>query len=113
MATQAELAGAENPDGCEMNRFAPTLLGRAAEQRQHEFLYWEFHEGGFRQAALYRGRWKGIRSGGPDAPVLLYDLEEDVAEKSDVAAVHPDIAGKIGAYLATARADSADWRPAW
>ncbi len=56
--------------------FVPTLLGKTAEQQQHEFLYWEFHEGGFKQAALYQGRWKGIRAGGPDEPVKLYDLQQ-------------------------------------
>ena len=99
MATAAELAGAEVPDGCDSISFVPTLLGQTAKQQRHEFLYWEFHEGGFKQAALYQGRWKGIRSGGPDAPVVLYDLREDIAEKTDVAAEHPDIAAKIGAYL--------------
>lgn len=113
MATAAELACAKMPDGCDSISFAPTLLGRAAEQQEHEFLYWEFHEGGFKQAALYQGRWKGIRSGRPDAPVELYDLRTDVAEKTNVAAAHPDIAATIGAYLATARSDSADWRPHW
>ena len=86
MATAAELAGAEVPDGCDSISFVPTLLGQTSEQPRHEFLYWEFHEGGFKQAALYQGRWKGIRSGGPDAPVVLYDLREDIAEKTDVAA---------------------------
>jgi arylsulfatase A-like enzyme len=88
-------------------------LGKTAEQRTHEFLYWEFHEGGFKQAALYQGRWKGIRSGAPDAPVALYDLRTDIAEKSNVATQHPDIAAKIGDYLAGARSASPDWEPQW
>jgi arylsulfatase A-like enzyme len=113
MATAAELAGAPLPADRDSLSFAPTLLGRAGEQTAHEFLYWEFHEGGFKQAALYRGRWKGIRSGGPDARVVLYDQQNDVAEKTDVAAQHPDIAQKIGAYLQTARSESADWTPQW
>ena len=66
MATAAELAGAKAPDGCDSISFVPTLLGKSAAQPQHEFLYWEFHEGGFKQAALYQGRWKGIRSGSPE-----------------------------------------------
>lgn len=113
MATAAELAGAKMPDGCDSISFAPTLLGRPAEQQEHEFLYWEFHEGGFRQAALYQGRWKGIRRGGPDAPVELYDLQTDIAEKTNVAAAHPEVAATIGAYLASARSESPDWQPHW
>ncbi len=113
MATAAELAGAKAPPGCDSISFVPTLDGKLAEQQQHEFLYWEFHEGGFKQAALYQGRWKGIRSGASDAPIALYDLQTDIGEKTDIAAEHPDIAAKIGAYLAGARSDSPDWQPKW
>lgn len=111
--TAAELAGADSPANLDGFSLVPTLRGNPQEQRAHEFLYWEFHEGGFQQAALYRGRWKGIRRGGPDAPVKLYDQENDVAEKRDVAADHPDIAEKIGAYLQTARTPLPEWEPRW
>lgn len=109
MATAAELAGANVPDGCDSISFVPTLLGRSSEQREHEFLYWEFHERGFSQAALYQGRWKGIRERSLTGPLALYDLKNDVAEKTNVAAEHPEIAAKIDAYLKTARSESPDW----
>jgi hypothetical protein len=42
--------------------------------------------------------------GGPDAPVQLFDQDQnDVAEENNVADKHPDIAAKIGDYLKTAR----------
>jgi arylsulfatase A-like enzyme len=113
MATAAELAGAKPPANIDSISFAPTLLGNAAAQKQHEFLYWEFHEGGFKQAALYQGRWKGIRAGAADAPVQLFDLHNDVAEKTDVAAQHADIAKRIGDYLITARTPLPEWEPRW
>ena len=112
-ATAAELAGAVVPDGLDSISFAPTLLGRPAEQAPHEFLYWEFHEGGFQQAALYQGRWKGLRRGAPDAPVRVFDLQEDPAEKTDVAARHPEIAARLDGYLQNARSDSPDWPARW
>jgi len=108
-ATAAELAGAELPDGLDSISFVPTLLGRTEDQRKHEFLYWEFHERGFSQAALYQGRWKGIRERSMDAPLQLYDLENDLGETTDVADKHPDIVARIDAYLRTARSESADW----
>lgn len=113
LATAAELAEAAVPNGCDSLSFVPTLRGQSAAQRQHEFLYWEFHEGGFKQAALYQGRWKGIRSGSSAAPVQLFDQDDDIAEQFDVAAKYPDIAGKIGDFMATARHPSADWEPLW
>ncbi|MHB1309714.1 MAG: arylsulfatase [Limisphaerales bacterium] len=113
MATAAELAGAQVPANLDSISFAPTLLGDDAAQKQHEFLYWEFHEGGFKQAALYQGRWKGLRSGAPDAPVRLFDLRSDVAEQHDVATQHPEVARRIGDYLQTARTPSPAWEPKW
>lgn len=113
MATAAELAGVQPPANIDSISFAPTLLGNVAAQKQHEFLYWEFHEGGFKQAALYQGRWKGIRAGAADAPVQLFDLHNDAAEKADVAAKHADIAKRIGDYLQTARTPLPEWEPRW
>ena len=109
MAAAAELAGAKLPPGRDSVSFVPALVGRAADQRRHEFLYWEFHERGFSQAALYQGRWKGIRERTPDAPLALYDLANDIGEKTDVAAKHPEVVAKLNAYLKTARSDSPDW----
>lgn len=113
MATAAQLAAVKTPEGCDSVSFVPTLLGQPDTQQKHEFLYWEFHEGGFKQAALYQGRWKGIRSGGPDASVALFDQQADIAEKTNVAEQHPDIAARIGEYLRQARSESSDWEPKW
>ena len=70
--------------------------------RKHGFLYWEY--GLNRQAVLYQGRWKGLRIG-VHGPLALHDLQNDVAEKNNVAAQHPDIVGKIETYLKTARTE--------
>jgi arylsulfatase A-like enzyme len=113
MATAAELAGSKAPEGLDSISLVPTLKGNGSAQKNHEFLYWEFHEGGFRQAALYQGRWKGIRSGSADAPVRLFDTDADPAEKINVAGKYPEIARKVGEYLAGARSDSADWPARW
>jgi arylsulfatase A-like enzyme len=112
MATAVELSGAKMPDGCNSLSFAPALLG-AGEQQQHEFLYWEFHEGGFKQAALYQGRWKAIRSGTASSTPILYDLKNDLSEQNNVADKNPEIVKKLVAYLDTARRESPDWVPAW
>ena len=113
LATATDLAGITLPTGLDSVSFVPTLLGKTANQRQHEFLYWEFHEGGFKQAALYQGRWKGIRAGGPDEPMKLFDLSNDIAEQTDVAAQHADVATAISDYLKSARSESPDWQPDW
>ena len=52
MSTATDLAGVAPPNNTDSLSFAPTLLGTKAKQKEHEFLYREFHEGGFKQAAL-------------------------------------------------------------
>ncbi|RYD69746.1 MAG: N-acetylgalactosamine-6-sulfatase, partial [Verrucomicrobiaceae bacterium] len=108
MATASELVGTKAPEDTQSISFLPALLNRSDEQKKHEFLYWEFHERGFSQAALYQGRWKGIRSGA-DAPIVLYDLQLDLKESTNVAAENPEIVSKIEEFLKTARSESADW----
>lgn len=109
MATAAELAGAAVPEGCDSISFVPSLLGAPDRQKQHEFLYWEFHERGFSQAALYQGHWKGIRERSPDAPLQVFDLKNDIAEKNNVAADNPEITAKLDNYLKTVRSETPDW----
>ncbi len=108
-ATAMELAGTTTPAGLDSISFAPTLLGRAAGQRKHEFLYWEFHTGNLStQAALLDGRWKGVRQV-RSIPLELYDLASDVGESHNVVAEHPEIADRLVKYLATAREDVSNW----
>ena len=109
MATVAELTGVKPPANLDSLSLVPTLLGRVQEQKKHEFLYWEFHEGGSSQAVLMNGRWKGIRLERRTAPLELYDLQNDIGEANNVAAEHPDIVAEIEAYLKTARNDNPDW----
>ena len=106
LPTAAELAGCKIPSGIDGLSIVPTLLG-AGEQRQHGFLYWEFHEGGSKQAVRMEN-WKAIRPR-LDAPLELYDVQNDIGETSNVAAQHPDLVAKIEAYLKTARTESKPW----
>jgi len=100
--TAAELAGVSAPANIDGISVMPALLGR--EQREHEYLYWEFHERGFTQA-LRLGNWKGIRFGS-DRAIELYNLGSDVGEKNDVADEHPDIVTRMAALFKTSRTDS-------
>jgi arylsulfatase A-like enzyme len=111
LPTAADLAGAKAPDGLDGLSVAPTLLGQGG-QKQHDFLYWEFHERGFQQA-VRTGDWKALRLK-PDAPLELYDLKTDLGEKHYVAGEHPDAVARVEAYLKEARTESKEFpiRPA-
>ncbi|RUL88315.1 arylsulfatase [Tautonia sociabilis] len=113
--TLAELAGPEAvaalPDDLDGLSVVPSLIGPEAAgrtQEEHEFLYWEFHEGRASKQAVRMGRWKGVRLA-PDGPLELYDLETDLGEEKDQAAEHPEIVARIEAYLSIARTESPAW----
>lgn len=106
MPTLAVLSGSDallNTDGICM---APTLLGVPKKQKEHEYLYWEFHERGFAQA-IRMGRWKAIQL--PGGSPELYDLQTDLRETTNVAADQPKVMAKVRQYLAAARTPSPFW----
>jgi arylsulfatase A-like enzyme len=108
LPTVAELIGVPAPAGVDGVSLVPTLLDRPG-QRQREYLYWEFHEGGSSQAVLLDGRWKGLRLARRSAPLQLYELRSDVSEEHDVAAQNPQVVARIEAILARARTEHPDW----
>ncbi len=105
LPTLAELAGVRPPANTDGISLVPTLLGEPS-QKGHEFLYWEFHEGGSIQA-VRMGRWKAVRPFG--RPLELYDLQTDIGETHNVADDHPDVVAKIEKYLTTVRTESEFW----
>ncbi len=106
LPTAAELAGATAPSGLDGISMAAALLGK--KQRNHEYLYWEFHERGFSQAVRL-GNWKGVRVGARSRPIELFDLSTDPGEKRDVAAQNPEIVAKFAQLMKTARTDSKEF----
>jgi arylsulfatase A-like enzyme len=107
LPTVAELIGAKAPTKIDGLSIVPTLLGKGT-QKQHDFLYWEFHEG-FAQG-VRMGDWKAVKDkfGGK---LELYDLKTDLGETSDVADRNPEVVARIEAYLKTARTDDPNWVP--
>jgi arylsulfatase A-like enzyme len=103
--TLAELAGAKTPAGLDGISMARALRG--GTQPTHDGFYWEFHERGFQQAARM-GKWKAVRLA-KDAPLELYDLDEDPGETANLASTQPDVVKRLDDYLKRARTDSARW----
>jgi arylsulfatase A-like enzyme len=107
LPTAAELAGATAPENTDGISMVPALLGQP--QRQHDYLYWEFHEGPRSKQAIRLGDWKAVRFGGPGKPIELYDLKTDASEKRNVAGQHRDVIAKAEKILNTARTDHPNW----
>jgi arylsulfatase A len=96
LPTACMLAGVSQPYNSDGKSFVAALTGES-QQPAHEHLYFEFHEGDGAQA-VRRGNWKavirGIKTKNPQ-PLELYDLENDLAEKNNVAGEQPDKAGEM------------------
>ena len=105
LPTACDLAGVKVPatDGISL---VPTITGKG-EQKKHDFLYWEFHEGGSKQAVRYRD-WKAICPA-PGQALSLYDTKSDVSESNDVAKENPAVVKVIEEYLKGARTESTDF----
>ena len=100
MATFCDIAGIENYEERYRNKdiendyfdgisIYPTLTGEG-EQKQHDHLYWEFHE--TNMIGVRKGNWKlVVKAGTPQ----LYDLATDLHEDHDLAAQYPDIVKEL------------------
>jgi arylsulfatase A-like enzyme len=104
LPTVAEIAGATAPANVDGISFLPSLIGKADEQKEHDYLYWE-HAAGSGWQALRQGDWKahliGMRKGRPQFE--LYNLSGDIDESENVAARHPEISERMKALLTEAR----------
>jgi arylsulfatase A len=107
LPTTCELAGLKTPAKTDGISYLPTLTGQSGKQKNHEYLYWEFHEKGTSKA-IRMGNWKGIKPG-LERPLELYDLSSDMGETTNVAEGHPDIVRKMEALLISARTESSIW----
>lgn len=105
--TLSEMVGISVPNSLDGISFLPTLL-QEEDQGQHEYLYWEFHERGGRQA-IRKGDWKAVKYNvlkDPEAPIELYNLRDDIGEENNLAQSHLEIVAEMQAIFETARTDS-------
>tara|TARA_R110000765_G_scaffold113724_1_gene206158 strand:- start:176 stop:1657 length:1482 start_codon:yes stop_codon:yes gene_type:complete len=105
--TISEIAGVSVPNNLDGISFLPALM-QNGNQKQHDYLYWEFHEKGGRQA-IRKGIWKAVKYDvfkNADAPMELYNLKEDLGEENNVAKTQPEVVREMQAIFDSARTDS-------
>ncbi|NCB07387.1 MAG: arylsulfatase [Bacteroidia bacterium] len=109
LPTAAELAGIETPENNDGISYLPTLTGE--QQTPHDYLYWEFHEKGGRQA-VRKGDWKLVRYDvfNPEKTTTeLYNLANDTGEENNVAAENPKLVNELLVLMNSSRVDSEDF----
>jgi len=102
----ANIPVTKNLDGISM---LPVLLDKP--QPEHEYLYWEFHEMGGKQAVRWKN-WKAVKlnvSTGKNETIELYDLIKDPSEKINVAAQNKTIVNKMEGFMKEAHQKNNDW----
>ena len=88
----------------------PTLL-KKGKQKQHDHLYWEFHENNGRQAV----RWKNYKliklnvNSAVNTKVELYDLMKDPSEKNNLAGMLPAIVKKMEQMMKADHTPAIEW----
>ena len=93
--TFAEIAKTTVPRGLDGISVLPVWLDSKGVSR--EYLYWEFHEGGFMQA-VRMGNWKGVKHG-VNGKIELYDLDKDAAETRNVADSNAKIVSEVNGIM--------------
>jgi arylsulfatase A-like enzyme len=87
----------------------PVLLNK--KQPKHDYLYWEFHESGGKQAVRWKN-WKAVKlnvSLGMGVVTELYDITRDPAEKNNLAGQNKKILTKMEAFMKEAHQKNNDW----
>ncbi|MBU2515754.1 sulfatase-like hydrolase/transferase [bacterium] len=111
LPTLADLAETPLPNGIDGISMVPTLLGNPQNQKQHPYLYWEFHELEGSQAVRL-GNWKGVRHNvrsNPENDIELYDLSLDPSESRNIAEANKEIVETISKIMVEARTQSKEF----
>lgn len=105
MPTLADLTGTKLGTYTDGISYLPTLLGKSG-QKEHKYLYWEFHESKGRQA-IRMGDWKLIRQPiNGDTKVELYNLSEDIHEDHNLVTMYPVKVAELISIMDNARTES-------
>ncbi|QDT34681.1 arylsulfatase [Thalassoglobus polymorphus] len=105
LPTACEVASVEIPENIDGISYLPTLLGKDAQQKKHDYLFWASQEGetaiGMRheQWKLVKYRSKKTKKSKSNQQFeedwRLYNLEKDLGEETDISSKHSEVVNKM------------------
>lgn len=109
MPTFAEVSGGKLVENIDGISFLPELLNK--EQKEHDYMYWEFHEQGGKKA-VRKGKWKAVKLhcfNEAKTTIELYDLSNDIGEENNIATAHPEIVKELSEIMEKAHVENQDF----
>ena len=105
LPTMADILGVSDEHHTDGISFLPELTGEGI-QEEHDYLYWEYHRAGGRQA-VRKGNWKAVAYGVEGGRnIELYDLSSDPSESRDLAEQYPEIIAQMDSIMCAAHIPS-------
>jgi len=107
LPTLADIAKVKTPENVNGISFLKTL-SNAKKQAAHDYLYWEFHVSGGKQA-VRQGKWKAVKLNVLNKAKTiteLYNLDEDPSETKNLAAKYPEKVEELKAIMDKAHTES-------
>ena len=103
MPTVADIIEVQAPENTDGISILPTLLGDNQNQKEHDFLYWEYKA----EQAVRMENWYGYKN--KEGKLEIYDLENNPEQDRDLSESHPDIALKITEIMKREHTPSDVW----
>ncbi len=102
LPTITELLDISNPKRIDGISYLPTLLGKE-KQEEHDFLYWEFHGRGGKQAVL-QNNWKLVytKVNSLNPKVELFNLAADPTESQDLSEQETEVVKRLKQIMESA-----------
>lgn len=103
LPTAADIAQSTRPEDLDGLSILNTLLGKP--QKPHDYFYWEVSDPGHElRQVVQSDNWKAI-SLASGASGTLFNLVNDPGERTNVAALHPQVWNRLANLMKQARAD--------
>ena len=110
MPSACEVAGVDAPANTDGISYLPTLLSRPLQQKQHDYLFFEYRSGTKMRYCIRQGDWKILQSR-PGGSFELYNIRNDISEENNLADKHPKIVDRMKSLIEQSRTPEIEFAP--